>query len=429
MNESGYRFGVGVLVLSSIVIGILLVAFFGAIPDFWTDRYKVIVNFEQAPGVSDDTPVRKNGVQIGRVSEVELLSGDDGVNLTFELESKYKISYLDLIMIKSGSIITGDAIIEFMSVGQDDPSLLKRFDGITGLPDDGFLQPEELEFASDSFLKQGDYIDGGAVEPDPMAVIVDMQSNFGSTLTAIEGASRKVESLASSFEQVLGGGSGDFANVMQRAQTSLDRFNEAAATVNRVALQVERSEIPDILAKALDRLPGVIAESEAFVKKANQTLAVYDDVGRSFEEVGRTANSTMQNIEDITEPFVAQSDAIAGELRATVGDVRKTVIEARSGIKSLELLANDLRVLTGRINNSQGTVGRLIDDDRLYFQLVQTLQNIESTSRNIEDVTGRLRPIVDDARIVSDKLARDPSQLFRLNTILSGRPSGAGGKY
>jgi phospholipid/cholesterol/gamma-HCH transport system substrate-binding protein len=238
-----------------------------------------------------------------------------------------------------------------------------------------------------------------------------------------------VESLASSFEQVLGGGSGDFANVMQRAQTSLDRFNEAAATVNRVALQVERSEIPDILAKALDRLPGVIAESEAFVKKANQTLAVYDDVGRSFEEVGRTANSTMQNIEDITEPFVAQSDAIAGELRATVGDVRKTVIEARSGIKSLELLANDLRVLTGRINNSQGTVGRLIDDDRLYFQLVQTLQNIESTSRNIEDVTGRLRPIVDDARIVSDKLARDPSQLFRLNTILSGRPSGAGGKY
>ena len=38
MEESGYRFGVGVLVMASAIIGVLLIAFFGAVPTLWVDR-------------------------------------------------------------------------------------------------------------------------------------------------------------------------------------------------------------------------------------------------------------------------------------------------------------------------------------------------------------------------------------------------------
>ena len=79
MDDNGYRFGVGVLVLASAIIGVLLIAFFGAVPKLWVDRYRFTVNFPSAPNVGVDTPVRKNGVLIGRVAKVELRTQRGGV--------------------------------------------------------------------------------------------------------------------------------------------------------------------------------------------------------------------------------------------------------------------------------------------------------------------------------------------------------------
>ena len=62
MDEQGYRFGVGVLVVASLVIAIILILFFGAAPNLFTERYLVTIRFDAAPGVTTDTPVRKNGV-------------------------------------------------------------------------------------------------------------------------------------------------------------------------------------------------------------------------------------------------------------------------------------------------------------------------------------------------------------------------------
>ncbi|MEM8733496.1 MAG: MlaD family protein, partial [Planctomycetota bacterium] len=82
MDEQGYKFGVGVLVIASLVIAIILVLFFGAAPNLFAKRYTVTIEFESAPGVTTDTPVRKSGVQIGRVQSVELQEDGGAVDLT-----------------------------------------------------------------------------------------------------------------------------------------------------------------------------------------------------------------------------------------------------------------------------------------------------------------------------------------------------------
>jgi phospholipid/cholesterol/gamma-HCH transport system substrate-binding protein len=109
MEESGYRFGVGVLVMASAIIGVLLIAFFGAVPTLWVDRNRVNVNFERAPRVAVDTPVRKNGVLIGRVASVTLLPGQKGVMVRMELDRKVELTKGEVPKIVSGSIITGDS--------------------------------------------------------------------------------------------------------------------------------------------------------------------------------------------------------------------------------------------------------------------------------------------------------------------------------
>ena len=52
---------------------------------------------------------------------------------------------------------------------------------------------------------------------------------------------------------------------------------------------------------------------------------------------------------------------------------------------------------------------------------------IKSALGNAEDITSRLKPIMDDIRIFSDKIARDPRQLG-LKGALDRRPVGTGNK-
>jgi hypothetical protein len=77
-----------------------------------------------------------------------------------------------------------------------------------------------------------------------------------------------------------------------------------------------------------------------------------------------------------------------------------------------------MRVFASRLNSGNGTIARLVDDQQLYFEVIQTIQNVRLLSQ-------RLQPIADDVRIFTDKIARDPGQLG-VRGALQGRPNGAG---
>ncbi len=263
MDEQGYRFGVGVLVVASLVIVIILVLFFGAAPNFFAKRYRVTVNFPAAPGVETDTPVRKNGVQIGRVTSVELLDvdaqgKDRGVNLTLELDVKHKLRASEMARIGTGSIITGDAVVEF--VRGSDASRLIRFDGVGGSPRDGVLDPNELQIA-DSFLADGDYSGDGAgqVAPDPLTALLTMQEQFAPTLASIEQASNQVNGLAADLRRVMGTGEGPVQQLAKRTEETMVNLNQ---TLDAVEGMFNDPKLRQAINTASDRLPQLINEAE-----------------------------------------------------------------------------------------------------------------------------------------------------------------------
>ena len=59
---------------------------------------------------------------------------------------------------------------------------------------------------------------------------------------------------------------------------------------------------------------------------------------------------------------------------------------------------------TKALNESDGTLGKLVRDPRVYEDLAAAAANVKNLSRD-------LRPIVDDIRVFSDKIARHPEQL------------------
>lgn len=419
MDDNGYRFGVGVLVLASAIVGVLLIAFFGAVPKFWVERYRFTVNFPSAPNVGVDTPVRKNGVLIGRVAKVELRKQrGGGVDLLLEIDRNYELLVGEVPRIKTGSLISGDSIIEF--VEPDSKELLTRFDGFSGSPRDGVLDEREVQ-ASQQIIGQQDFIAKGEVVPDPLEAFGDMAGLANS----LQRVAEKLDSILSVAQDTFGGDNTPIRDVTSRMQTTLDNINVTVGTINRIGTQIERANIPDLVAEALNTLPGLIKKAEGTLTQLQSTLKGFEEFSNSLESIGgefqgigdtvrsalTNADQAIGNLAEITEPISQRSDQIAANLG--------------NALAHIEGLSADLKIFARRINSSSGTLARLIDDPSMYGKLNDTLDNIRLVSGNVELITRRLQPVIEDVRVTADKLARDPAQMG-VRGILSPRPNGVG---
>jgi phospholipid/cholesterol/gamma-HCH transport system substrate-binding protein len=365
--------------------------------------------------------VRKNGVLIGRVAKVELRKQrGGGVDLLFEIDRSCELLVGEVPRIKTGSLISGDSIIEF--IDPDPKELLARFDGFSGSPRDDVLDEREMQ-ASQQVIGQQDYIAKGEVVPDPLEAFGDMAGLANS----LQRVAQKLDNILSVAQDTFGGDTASIKDVTGRMQTTLDNINVTVGTINRIGTQVERANIPNLIAEALTTLPGLIKNAEGTLTQLQRTLKGFEEFSNSLESIGGeftgigetvrsaliNADEAIANLAEITEPISQRSDQIAANLG--------------NALANIEGLAADLKVFARRLNSSQGTLARLIDDPAMYGKLNDTLDNIRLVSGNVELITRRLQPVIEDVRVTADKLARDPAQMG-VRGILSPRPNGLGVK-
>ena len=108
MNDRVMQFRVGVMVLATAIIAGILIVLFGDLPSLVQSTYPLRMSFADARGVSQGTPVRKNGILVGRVASVAL-DERGSVNVVADIDSYVPI-YRDEEARITGSIL-GDAEI------------------------------------------------------------------------------------------------------------------------------------------------------------------------------------------------------------------------------------------------------------------------------------------------------------------------------
>jgi len=79
-----------------------------------------------------------------------------------------------------------------------------------------------------------------------------------------------------------------------------------------------------------------------------------------------------------------------------------------------------LVTFTEAINSGEGTLGKLVYDPAMYEELSDTVGTVQ-------ELIKKLRPIISDVRIFTDKIARDP-RILGAKGALDRRPSGMGVK-
>ncbi|MEI6635915.1 MAG: MlaD family protein [Planctomycetota bacterium] len=342
MSDRVMQFRVGVVVLATAIITGILIVLFGDLPSLVQATYPLKMSFTDARGVADGTPVRKNGILVGRVSDVQL-DERGGVSVLAKIDSYVPI-YRDE-QPRITSTLLGDAEIQLVP---------------------GTVRPPRQRVVKDEVLV-------GAVSRDPFEVFATLEPKLGGAMQSLAEASESVKKLTDNLDRLLLGEDDKFSSMVHKTDTALDAFNLAMANINDV---MGDPQARANLKQTLNSLPDVINDLRTTVQGIGETVD--------------TADRNLRNLEGLTKPLGERGEGMVAQIDVTIGRLDETLQQASMFTKAL--------------NESQGTLGKLVRDPQVYNDLAQAAGNVNRLTRE-------LRPIVDDVRVFTDKIARHPEQL------------------
>jgi phospholipid/cholesterol/gamma-HCH transport system substrate-binding protein len=387
MDENILKFRVGIFVVIALcILGILI--FLNS--EGWVPQYTVYVKPFTAPGVTTGTPIRKNGILIGRVKSVS--SEDDHVRLELAINQDEKVYEFETVSIGTESLL-GDAVIEFL--------------------------PKTVETRG-SPVSQNHVMGTVSIKTDAMSMVSNLGEQFAGiapkiteTLDVIQDAGKSVEATGEDIRELTNSVQGmfdddgsevrallqDFRTMSQKAQVALDNFNRLFENVNNV---VGDPELKSQIKKAFAELPKIFQEVRVTVSETREAVKAFGDVPAGI-------NENLDNMKDFTAALKTNGPEILQQVNDSLENVDQFVDELRMFTKSFS-----------KLQDSEGTIGKLLNDSEIYDAALETVERIR-------DVSTKIEPMVNDLRMFADSLARDPG-VIGVRGALDRRPSKTGYK-
>jgi phospholipid/cholesterol/gamma-HCH transport system substrate-binding protein len=403
MNERQMQFRVGVVMFATMIIGALLATLNGPVPKEWLpwgrQTYSIAIQLPQAPGVGPNTPVRKNGLLIGRVAAIDDL--DNGVILHVNIDGDRRLLTNHVPHVRTS--VLGDATIDFASSLTDAPP-----------------QP----------LADGATIPG-VVDPNPfdaLAQLADLKTDFAEASRSLGAAGDEVANLARRVNAAFGTETeqGRVKRLLDTTEEAMAQFGRTMGSINEIIGDepivaqtpvpgeptngqqlLNRQPLPNGQQPALDQFPAneqPPADGQQMRQRIRQGLNDLPEAIREmritmqqFRVVLESANKNFQNLEGFTEPLGRRGEEISTSL-----------IDA---VEGLDRLVEEFTVLSQALNSREGTVGQLIHNPQLYENMNRLIHNANQVVVQVNDLALRLRPVLNDARVFMDKVAREPGRV------------------
>jgi phospholipid/cholesterol/gamma-HCH transport system substrate-binding protein len=373
MDERRMQRLVGMVVLFTITfLGVLLIANNPTSSPWGSRGYEIFLDVPSAPGIAVNTPVRKDGVLVGRVAGLEWT--DTGVRLRIRIDREdVRIYENDEAKIEPSSIL-GDAVVTFTR---------KPVTRSTNYP------PQAQEDSRVPILA-GAVVDGTVME-DPLAAITELNQRIGPSIEKLGEAGEKISVLAEKVNVILGDDIGN--NRLHRLidETTLT-MQDFRRTTNNIDQMLGDEQLRQQMRTSLEEFPKLITDARATLQRAGQTLA-------NFDTVIASADRNMRNIEGITKPLGERGEELADLLI--------------SSIDNLDIVMKDMSRFAGSLNTGEGLLGRLVRDKKMSDDVDLLVRNANILVYNInERVRKDLEPIIYNMKVFTDKIAREPGRII-----------------
>jgi phospholipid/cholesterol/gamma-HCH transport system substrate-binding protein len=338
------RFRVGLVVLVSIIafgIGVFMV---GQRASLFTRKVDYLLRFDSASGLTTGNSVRLAGVTVGNVVEVSLSEkpGDTTVTVTISVERRMT------------SRIRTDTRAEIKTIGLLGDKYIELTGGTEAAPviPPGGEIPAKSETGIEKLLAGGE----GLLED-----LTSIAQSLKVILGRVEAGQGFLGELTTTSEQSEKLGS-NVNRALQELTLTLRRVNEGKSLAGRLLVNEKYGkETGDALTQAVNsaaRLFGKLAGS--FEKSQGALPALLDDP-QGKQKVYRLIDNLSQAALSLAQ--------VSSELQSGKGVLPTLLHDKEFGAKfrhDLESLTAHLNSISRKLDEGDGTIGKLINDPSLY---------------------------------------------------------------
>jgi phospholipid/cholesterol/gamma-HCH transport system substrate-binding protein len=368
-RERWMRIRVGVFVVSALVAFIVVIYVLGASARLFEARYTVHADFTGVGGLREGATVRLAGVQIGRVTAVNLAPEPGGkvrVDLTIGRQFANRIRKDSVARLETQGLL-GDRIVEITAGTATTPALkagdvLESADpiDIARLVGEGAQTMKSVTALAESLRETTESLNQSKVIQEAAA-----------TVGAARGMTDRMVRILDRVER----GPGLAHSLLYDEPRALAQVNELIAKADRVVARVERGEgaagvltseksgeAARRLVAAMDRLALMVEHPED--EKGLLPGLLFDPKYRPVLDDLKTVAGNLREVTD----RVAAGRGMLGSLVRDDGDD-----DLRQVSQDLRITLANLRSITEKINEGEGTLGALVVDPTVYDRLVAVL--------------------------------------------------------
>jgi phospholipid/cholesterol/gamma-HCH transport system substrate-binding protein len=364
-RETAMKLRVGLFVLLALATFLGGVYALGARARLFEARYTIHADFTEVGGLVEGATVRLAGVQIGRVSAVNLPPQPGGkvrVDLTIGRRFSDRIRKNSVARIETQGLL-GDRIVEITVGDASAPPVA---------PGEVLASRDPADF--------GRVIAAGAETAKNVAALADALRETADQINKskmIEDAASTVNKLGRVVDQVERG-RGWAHTLLYEEPIALRRLNELIATTQTVVERVEKGQ----------GAAGVLVSPEG-TASAKRFVAAMDRLSAMVE----------------------QPDREQGLLPGLLFDPKYKAV-----LDDLRVVSHNLRVISDRVAGGKGTLGSLVADSEDDGTLSLTMQDLRTAVANLKSISEK----INEGEGTVGLLIADPTIYERLVTILDG---------
>lgn len=223
----------------------------------------------------------------------------------------------------------------------------------------------------------------GVVAPDPIQVVTDLQQRLVGAIGSVSKTSDDLDVVVQRFGSLLKNNEQRIDHIIAQSDETITLLRKSADGVNRI---VGDPQMQERLRDSVEQMPPLLRDARDTVNRMNQTFALLD--------------SNLKNLEGFTGPLGQRGEDLVNRFDVS--------------LRKFDTVLTDIQQFTKDMNSQQGSLGQLVHNPDLYNNLNQAVSNVE-------EMTRQMRPILDDARVFSDKIARHP-EVLGVRGALERRP-------
>jgi phospholipid/cholesterol/gamma-HCH transport system substrate-binding protein len=206
-----------------------------------------------------------------------------------------------------------------------------------------------------------------------MRAVADLKNDLSQAIRTVDSAGQQLDKTLKSINKILGTNEDRITRIIDNADETLKLLHKTLESTDNI---IGDAATQEKFRKAIAQLPDIITKASGTAEQLSAVL--------------RTIEKNSKSLEGLTEPLGQRGSMLVERLD--------------QGTQKLSLAMDEMLRFSRALNSPDSSLGHLVNDPELY-------QRISRTARNVDDLTRQLRPILDDARVFTDKIARHPELL------------------